>query len=87
MKALRERYAKELEGLEGAEKMSFLAKANVKQGVEVLRRIPTVINAIQERGLEVHGLIYDLGSGKLDEVETGESAEVGKTREWAFERK
>ncbi|KAI6807301.1 hypothetical protein KC332_g13553 [Hortaea werneckii] len=87
MRALREKHAAELAKLEGAEKMNHMAKLNVSAGVDVLKRIPTVIDAMRERGLEVHGVLYHLASGKLEEVECKEDESVAKGREEAFERK
>ncbi|KAI7565451.1 carbonic anhydrase [Hortaea werneckii] len=87
MRALREKHAAELAKLDGAEKMNHMAKLNVSAGVDVLKRIPTVIDAMRERGLEVHGVLYHLASGKLEEVECKEDESVAKGREEAFERK
>ncbi|KAK5113304.1 hypothetical protein LTR85_010921 [Meristemomyces frigidus] len=87
MRALRERHAAELDKLEGAEKATFLTRLNVHASVHVLRGIPTVIEAMQERGMTVHGLIYHLDSGKLEEVDCDEPEDVRKTREAVFARK
>lgn len=86
LRSLREKHASELAQLEGADKTTFLAKKNVEQSVDVLRRIPTVIDAMRDRGLEVHGVIYDLASGVVEEVDVSEDEEVGKNREAAFQR-
>ncbi|KAK5130737.1 hypothetical protein LTR08_001724 [Meristemomyces frigidus] len=85
MRMLRERHAAELAKLEGAAKTTAMSKINVQAGVEVLRRIPTVLHAIRDRGLKVHGLIYDLDTGLLEEVDCGEPIEMGAARETAFE--
>ena len=87
MRILREQHAAELEGLEGAAKTNLLCKLNVQAGVGVLRRIPTVLDAIRDRGLKVHGLLYDLGTGLLEQVDTEEPIDMGAVREKAFERK
>jgi len=87
MRALREQHADELAKLEGADKNNYLAKLNVKAGVENLKRIPTVIDAMRERGVQVHGVIYDLATGLLEDLEVGEEEEVGKKRIAAFETK
>jgi carbonic anhydrase len=87
MRALREKHADELAKLEGADKSNHLAKLNVQAGVENLRRIPTVIEAMQERGLQLHGVIYDLATGLLEDLDCGEEEEVGKNRIAAFETK
>ena len=87
MRVLRERYAEELAKLEGTEKTTYMAKLNVQNGVENLRRIPTVIDHMRERGVQVHGVIYDLATGLLDEVDCSENDDVGKIRVSAFETK
>lgn len=87
MRALREKHAAQLDKMEQGEKMTALSKMNVSAGVDVLRRIPTVIDAMRERGLEVHGAIYNLGSGKLEQVDCGEQDDAAKNRETAFERR
>ena len=87
MRALREKHAAELAKLEGAEKNTFMAKLNVTQGVNNLKRIPTVINAMRDRGVEVHGVIYDLGTGLLEEVPTDETEDVAVNRITTFETK
>lgn len=87
MRALREKHADELAKLEGTDKTTYMAKLNVEAGVENLRRIPTVIDAMRDRGLQVHGVIYDLATGLLDEVDTSENDETGQKRVSAFETK
>ncbi|KAF2724773.1 carbonic anhydrase [Polychaeton citri CBS 116435] len=72
MRILREKHADTLAKLEGADKTTFLAKENVKNGIEVLRRIPTVLEAIKERGLVLHGALYHLEDGKLEDVNVDE---------------
>ena len=87
MRALREKHADELAKLEGTEKSNFLAKLNVQAGVENLRRMPTVIDAMRDRGLQVHGVIYDLATGLLEDLECNEDKDVGEKRIAAFETK
>ncbi|KAK4503234.1 hypothetical protein PRZ48_006662 [Zasmidium cellare] len=87
LRALREKYADELEGMDAGERGTFLAKKNVIAGVEALERIPTVIDAMRERGVTVHGLLYNLATGKLEEVEFEEDEKTANKRVSAFERK
>jgi len=46
-----------------------LAELNVQHSLEVLRQNPTVNRAINERGLTLHGLIYDIAAGELIALE------------------
>lgn len=87
LRVLREKFADELAGMDSKEQGIFLAKENVKAGVETLKRIPTVIDAVRERGLQVHGVLYDLGCGKLEEVACEEHDHSSSKRVAAFERK
>ena len=43
-----------------------------------------VIEAMQERGLTVHGAIYHLDSGKVEELYCAEDEAAGTTRADAF---
>lgn len=69
------------------EPVTFLAKKNVQAGVEALKRIPTVIDAMRERGLDVHGVIYHLGTGILEEVDEPEDEKKSTRRVTVFERR
>lgn len=57
---------KELDSIkdEGA-KIKRMAELNVEAGVKVLMEDATIAKAIREKGLEVHGCIFDLASGKI----------------------
>jgi carbonic anhydrase len=44
-------------------------------GIEVLRQHPAIKRAVSERGLSLHGLIYDIGAGQLRVLE-----DVGRKR-------
>jgi len=87
MRMLREKHADELAKLEGAEKSNYMAKLNVQMGVENLRRIPTVIEATKERGLQIHGVLYDLATGLLEDLSCDEDEQTEQKRVAAFETK
>lgn len=78
----------ELAGKSGDSEVSMdaLIEANVKRGVRVVRENADVIQAVKDRGLVVKGLVYEVGTGKLREVDTGEGegGEEGKVREKLF---
>jgi carbonic anhydrase len=59
----------------------------VQQGVDNLKRIPTVVDAIKERGLKVHGLLYRLDNGHLEQIDTDEDEKASECRHNTFELK
>ncbi|KKY16996.1 putative carbonic anhydrase [Phaeomoniella chlamydospora] len=84
LRSLRQKHLSELRSLESKEAALKLVELNVEKGIATLKENPTVIDAIAERGLQLHGLIYDVGSGKLSEMEIKEAEEVKLEREEAF---
>ncbi|KAK5118792.1 hypothetical protein LTR62_000001 [Meristemomyces frigidus] len=87
LRALREIHFEEMEKLDHKEKDLFLGMKNVQSSVDVVRRIPTVIDAVRGRGLEIHGVMYHLDSGVLREVQVSEHEKAAHLREATFERK
>ena len=73
-----------LESLSPANKAQRLSELNVLAGVKTLKEKGVVIDAIQRRGLQVHGLMYDVASGVLRELDTGESEDIVKARLVSF---
>ncbi|KAI9806079.1 MAG: hypothetical protein M1833_004486 [Piccolia ochrophora] len=53
------------------EKTKRLAVWNVEKGVKVLLANEVVQDAIIGRGLQVHGVLYDVGKGTLEELDFG----------------
>ena len=84
LRRVRREIAGELEGLSPAEQTARLVKANVQEGVKVIRENPVVMQAMEERGLKVHGVVYNFGTGELEELDTSESADDKKLRSDAF---
>lgn len=71
-------------GLGDKERAVALVEANVRQGVQTLRENAEVIDGMRERGVVVHGLVYDVACGELRELEIDEEEEEGKKRVEAF---
>lgn len=72
----------ELEKLDNADAMANrLAELNVLKSIEAVKQNPTVAKAIKERGLTIHGVIYDVPTGQLrqleDKKEDGDSIHRG----------
>ena len=84
LRALRRDNLKLLESLEPKEASLKLVELNVRSGVKVLEENPIIIDAVAERGLKVHGLIYDVGSGQLKELNIEEDEETVKSTKTAF---
>lgn len=78
VRRLRAKFAKELKSMSQEESAAFLIKENVRQGVHGLREMGVVAKAISERGLVVHGVVYNIGSGLVEIVEGCEEVEKEK---------
>ncbi|KAL2162198.1 hypothetical protein VTH06DRAFT_7111 [Thermothelomyces fergusii] len=48
-----------------------LAELNVEAGVRVLMENEVVREAVRDRGLEVHGCLFDIGSGRIRDLGVG----------------
>jgi carbonic anhydrase len=84
LRQLRERNLELLSSMTTEEAAMKLAELNVREGLNVVKQKGVVLNAIQERGLQLHGLIYDVGSGVLSELDTEDSEETIRARLTAF---
>jgi carbonic anhydrase len=74
LKQLRHKNAAELEAMQDSGKKAIrLAEINVCAGVETLLSNYVVEEAVRERGLQVHGVIYDIASGRLRDLGVGNS--------------
>jgi carbonic anhydrase len=72
LKAVRKANLAELDGIKDVGKRGIrLAELNVERGVETLLSMFTVEEAIRERGLKVHGVLYDIGCGKIRDLAYG----------------
>lgn len=63
-----------------------LVEANVRQGVCTVREHAEVVAAGKEggHGVSVHGLVFDVKTGELREIDCDEEEEEGKARVEAF---
>ncbi|PQE16906.1 carbonic anhydrase protein [Rutstroemia sp. NJR-2017a BBW] len=81
LKAVVRQNEAELESIkDSGERAIRLAELNVKRGVEVLLGNHVVEEAVKERGLKVHGVVFDVGCGKIRDLRCG-NAEDGKGEE------
>jgi len=66
VRELRRKHKVELASLPNDDARSVrVAELNVQHSVDVLKGIPVVKKAMAERGLTLHGLMYDIGVGQL----------------------
>jgi carbonic anhydrase len=72
LKAVRNRYRDELDAIrDDKAKAIRVAELNVQAGVDVLMSNFTIMDAIKDRGLEVHGCLFDIGSGRIRDLGFG----------------
>lgn len=84
LRHLRQQNLKMLEELPEKERGLKMVDLNVRRSVSVLLENPVVIDAMVERGMQVHGVIYDVGSGELNELDITEDDELVAERQKAF---
>lgn len=88
LRALRQQHLSELDKLQSEdEKITRLVELNVQRGVNIIKANPNVIAAIRDRGLQVHGVVFDIEKGQLREVDCSEDEEQQKQRKAVFEHK
>lgn len=80
LRTLRMQNTKTLEALsEPAERVKKLVDLNVRNGVEVLRENSDVMQAQKDRGLQIHGVVYNLETGELEELDCTDDAAAART--------
>lgn len=84
LRQIREQNLGLLQSLSPDEANLKLVELNVLEGVKALKQKSVVLEAIQERGLQVHGVVYDVGSGVVRELDTKESEVVNKGRDVSY---
>ncbi|KAI5361957.1 Putative carbonic anhydrase [Septoria linicola] len=87
LRELREKFADELEAIDTVDRTTFLARKNVLAGMATLKRMPIVIDAIKERGLELHGVLYCLDKGVLEELSEAEDEKDNARRLQVYARR
>lgn len=80
LKAVRNANRAELDGIKDAGKRAArIAELNVEAGVRVLMANSTIQDHIAERGLEVHGTIFDIAEGRVKDLGFGTGKSDGKS--------
>lgn len=80
IRRLRHQLAKEKgwKELSQEEQARKVVDENVRAGVRVLLENADVIDAIKERGLQVHGTVYNISKGLVEEIDCGEEGDEEK---------
>lgn len=76
LKEVRAKYKDELEGLGEKERSDRLVELNVYEQVRSVLKNANVQQAVEERGLEVHGWVFDVGTGVCKELRVPEDPDV-----------
>ncbi|KAL7622505.1 hypothetical protein AAE478_008012 [Parahypoxylon ruwenzoriense] len=72
LKALRQANYEELAAISDDKARAVrIAELNVEAGVKVLMANAVIQDAIAERGLQVHGTLFDIGSGRIHDMGLG----------------
>ncbi|KAB5566384.1 carbonic anhydrase [Coniochaeta sp. 2T2.1] len=72
LKAVRNAHREELDAIKDDKARAIrIAELNVRQGIETLMANVTIQEAIGERGLDVHGVLFDIGSGRIKDLGFG----------------
>jgi carbonic anhydrase len=81
LKSVRKQNEKELKAIgDDAKRAMRLAELNVEWGVHTLLSSIVVEEAVNERDLKVHGVLYDLASGKIKELAVGNAVSKSKQK-------
>ncbi|KAI1078913.1 carbonic anhydrase [Whalleya microplaca] len=72
LKALRSAHEEELTAIKDEKARAVrIAELNIEAGIKVLMANMTIREAIEERGLQVHGTFFDIGTGKIHDLGIG----------------
>ncbi|KAK4109764.1 carbonic anhydrase-like protein [Canariomyces notabilis] len=72
LKAVRQAHAAELAAIkDDAARAVRMAELNIEAGVKVLMANAVIDEAVRERGLEVHGCLFDIASGRIRDLGFG----------------
>lgn len=80
LRQIREQNLEALQSLSADEANTLMGELNVREGVKTLKQKSVVLEAIEERGLTIHGVMYEVGSGVLRELDTNDTQEQLKAR-------
>ncbi|KAF2089648.1 carbonic anhydrase [Saccharata proteae CBS 121410] len=83
LRELRKTHQADLDRIDDADaRANRLAMLNVQMGLDTLRQNPTVQKAIAERGLTLHGLVFDIPSSTLKPVSDDAATTAPAANAW-----
>ncbi len=85
LRSLRRQHLPELKSLSQAEAARKMVELNVYNGIRVLQENGSVIDAVRDRGLTLHPMVFDVACGKLQELPLEEQSEEEARRREACE--
>lgn len=72
LKAVRAANSEALDAIRDSQaRVARIAELNVEAGVKVLMANWTIQEAVRERGLEVHGVLFDIATGRIKDLGFG----------------
>ncbi|KAF6795371.1 carbonic anhydrase [Colletotrichum sojae] len=72
LKAVRAQNSEELSSIRNEDSRAIrIAEMNVEAGINVLMANVTVQDAVKERGLQIHGCLFDIASGRIRDLGFG----------------
>lgn len=78
IRELRRKHKGELEALKDDDERAVrVAELNVRAGAEALKEHPAIKKAVSERGLTLHGAIFDIATGELRMLEENKTQSTG----------
>ncbi len=85
LRSLRRQHLPELKQMSQADAARKMVELNVHNGIRVLQENGSVIDAMRDRGLTLHPMVFDVACGKLQELPLEESSDVEAQRREACE--
>lgn len=84
LRALHQAHWATLSELNDEDKALRLVELNVQRGIQVLRQTAVVSDALAAKEIQLHGMVYNVGTGELTELSVEEHADEYKARKGSF---
>ncbi|KAL1624794.1 hypothetical protein SLS56_007594 [Neofusicoccum ribis] len=78
LREVRRKHQREIDALDSVDRKAVrLAELNVRNSLQTIKSNPTVQKAMADRGVTVHGVIFDIATGELRVLEEEEVRPIG----------